>query len=71
MWKDGLSGMNLYGICIILSFILGFFFIVINLRVSKIPNNIIGYLIMLSLSCMLYFSKLYTVIVAKDKSINI
>lgn len=71
MWKDGLSGMNLYGICIILSFILGFFFIVFHLRVNKIPSNIIGYLIMLSLACTLYFSKLYTVIVAKDKSINI
>lgn len=71
MWKDGLIFMNVYGICIILSFVLGFFFIVINLRISKIPSNIIGYLIMLSIACTIYFAKLYTVIVSNDKSINI
>lgn len=61
----------MYSIMILTSIILGFAFIYVNLRINKIPRNMIGYILLLSISCIIYFAKLLTVITSHDSSVNI
>lgn len=61
----------MYSIMILTSIILGFAFIYVNLRINKIPRNMIGYMLLLSVSCIIYFAKLLTVITSHDSSVNI
>lgn len=63
--------MNLYSVMILTSIILGFTFIYVNLRINKIPKNIIGYMLLLSATCVIYFAKLLTVITSHNSSVNI
>lgn len=63
--------MNLYSLMILTSIILGFTFIYVNLRINNIPRSIIGYMLLLSISCIIYFAKLLTVITSHDSSVNI
>lgn len=63
--------MSLYSIMILASIIIGFTFIYVNLRINKIPRSIIGYMLLLSVSCIIYFAKLLTVITSHDSSVNI
>lgn len=63
--------MSLYGLMIITSIIIGFTFIYVNLRINKIPRNIVGYMLLLSIFCIIYFAKLLTVITSYDSSVNI
>lgn len=62
--------MNIYGIMILSSFIIGFLFIFINLSIHGIPKNIILYQIMLSAICTIYFSKYVTILTSGDLTIN-
>lgn len=63
--------MNLYGICIIASIILGITFISINLALNKVPKELIVLQTMLNITCTIYFSRLYTVITVHKHEINI
>lgn len=63
--------MSIYSIIILTSIIIGFTFIYVNLRINKIPKNIIGYMLLLSITCIIYFSKLVTVLTSDDLSVNI
>ena len=63
--------MSIYSIMILTSIILGFAFIYVNLRINKIPRSIIGYMLLLSIYCIIYFAKLLTVITSHDSSVNI
>lgn len=62
--------MNIYGIMILNSFIIGFLFIYVNLSINNIPKNIILYLILLSTICTMYFSKFVTILTSKDLTVN-
>ena len=62
---------NLYGFFIVLSFIIGFIFISINLVSIKMPKSMITSLYLLNIVCSIYFAKLLTIITSNDKSINI
>lgn len=63
--------MSIYSIMILTSIIIGFAFIYVNLRIDKIPRNIIGYMLLLSITCVIYFSKLVTVLTSDDTTVNI
>lgn len=63
--------MSIYSIMILSSFVIGFLFIYINLRANEVPKNMIAYQLLLSSVCIIYFSKLLTVISSGDITVNL
>lgn len=63
---------NFYIFFIILSFIIGFSFIYINLIIkSKMSKTMIISLFLLNMVCTIYFAKLLTILISKNNTINI
>lgn len=56
------TGISPYGLCMVLSFVLGYVFIVLQLKKDQIEKKIIFYSVMLSLSCSIYLAVAYTII---------